>query len=48
MYEIFFIYSSVQGQLGFFQFLAIIDKTAMSIVEQVFLRGMSRSGIAES
>ena len=37
MYHIFFIYSSVERHLGSFQFLAIINKVAMNIVEQVFL-----------
>jgi hypothetical protein len=35
MYHIFCIYSSVEGHLGSFQLLAIINKTAMNIVELV-------------
>ena len=31
MYQIFFIHSSVEGHLGYFQLLAIINKTAMNI-----------------
>ena len=37
MYHIFCIHSSVEGHLGSFQFLAIINKAAMNIVEHVFL-----------
>ena len=37
MYHIFFIHSSVEGHLGCFQFLAIMNKAAMNIVEQVSL-----------
>ena len=37
MYHIFCIHSSVEGHLGSFQLLAIINKTAMNIVEHVFL-----------
>jgi hypothetical protein len=33
MYYIFCVHSSVEGHLGFFQLLAIINKAAMSIVE---------------
>jgi hypothetical protein len=35
MYHIFCIHSSVEGHLGSFQILAIINKTAMNIVEHV-------------
>jgi hypothetical protein len=35
MYHIFCIHSSVEGQLGSFQLLAIINKAAMNIVENV-------------
>jgi hypothetical protein len=35
MYHIFCIHSSVEGHLGSFQLLAIINKTAMNIVEHV-------------
>ena len=35
MYHIFCIHSSVEGQLGSFQLLAIISKAAMNIVEHV-------------
>ena len=37
MYHIFCIHSLVAGQLGCFQFLAIMNKAAMNIVEQVSL-----------
>jgi hypothetical protein len=38
MHHIFFIYSSVDEHIGFFfQFLAIMNKAAMKIVEKVFL-----------
>jgi hypothetical protein len=36
MYHIFCIHSSVEGHLGSFQLLAIINKAAMNIVEHVF------------
>ena len=49
------MYSSLEGHLGCFQFLAIMNKAAMNIVEQVSLwyggasfGYMPRSGIAES
>ena len=52
---IFCVHSSVEGHLGSFQFLAIINKAAMKIVEHVFLLPvrtssgyMPRRGIAES
>ena len=55
MYHIICIHSSVEEHLGSFQLLAIIDKAAMKIVEQVSLlyAGASfeyipRSGIAGS
>jgi hypothetical protein len=55
MYHIFFIHSSVEGHLGSFQLLAIINKAAMNIVEHVsfLLIGtssgyMPRRGIAGS
>ena len=35
MYYIFFIYSSDEGHLGRFQFLAIMNKAAMNIAEQI-------------
>jgi hypothetical protein len=35
MYHNFCIHSSVEGQLGSFQLLAIINKAAMNIVEHV-------------
>jgi hypothetical protein len=35
MYHIFCIHSSVEGHLGSFQLLAIINKAAMNIVENV-------------
>ena len=37
MYHIFFIHSLIEGYLGSFQFLAIMNKAAMNIVEQVFV-----------
>jgi hypothetical protein len=36
MYHIFCIHSSVEGHLGSFQLLAIINKAAMNIVEHVY------------
>jgi hypothetical protein len=55
MYHIFCIYSSVEGHLGSFQLLAIINKAAMNIVEHVSFLAvgtssgyMPRSGIAGS
>ena len=55
MYHVFCIHSSVEGHLGCFQLLAVIDKAAMNIVEPVSLiydgtsfRFMTRSGIAGS
>ena len=37
MYHICCIHSSVEGHLGSLQLLAIINKAAMNIVENVFL-----------
>jgi hypothetical protein len=37
MYHIFYIHSSVEGYVGSVQLLAIINKAAMNIVEQVSL-----------
>jgi hypothetical protein len=55
MYHIFCIHSSVEGHLGSFQLLAIINKAAMNIVEHVSLLQvgtssgyMPRRGIAGS
>jgi hypothetical protein len=55
MYHIFCIHSSVEGHVGCFQLLAIINKAAMNIVEHVSLLYdgessgyMPRSGIAGS
>jgi hypothetical protein len=55
MYHIFCIHSSVEGLLGSFQILAIINNAAMNIVEHVSLLyvgasfgNMPRSGIAGS
>jgi hypothetical protein len=55
MYHIFCIHSSVEGHLGSFQLLAIINKAAMNIVEHVPLLQvgassgyMPRTGIAGS
>jgi hypothetical protein len=45
MYHIFCIHSSVEGHLGSFQLLAIINKAAMNIVEHVsFLQVGTSSG----
>jgi hypothetical protein len=45
MYHIFCIHSSVEGHLGSFQLLAIINKAAMNIVEHVsFLTVGTSSG----
>jgi hypothetical protein len=55
MYHIFCIHSSVEGHLGSFQLLTIINKAAMNIVEHVSLLHVGassgylpRSGIAGS
>jgi hypothetical protein len=55
MYHIFCIHSSVEGHLGSFHLLAIINKGAMNIMEHMFLlhAGASsgyipRAGIAGS
>jgi hypothetical protein len=55
MYHNFFIHSSIEGHLGYFQLLAIINKASMNIVEHVFLLPvrtssgyMPRRGIAGS
>ena len=55
MYHIFCIHSSVEGHLGSFQLLAVINKAAMNIVECVSLLQvgtssgyMPRRGIAGS
>jgi len=55
MYNNFFIHSSIEGHLDCFQFLAIINKSVINIVEQVSLwdggasfGSMPRSGIARS
>jgi hypothetical protein len=55
MYHIFCIHSSVEGHLGYFKLLAIINKAAMNIIEHVSLlqvrtssRYMLRIGIAGS
>jgi hypothetical protein len=55
MYHIFYIHSSVEGHLGSFQLLVIINKAAMNIVEHVSLLQvgpssayMPRRGIAGS
>ena len=37
MYHIFFIHFSVEGQLGCFQVLAVMNNAAMNIVEQMLL-----------
>jgi hypothetical protein len=55
MYHIFCIHSSVEGHLGSFQLLAIINRASMNIVEHVSLLPvgtssgyMPRRGIAGS
>jgi hypothetical protein len=55
MSHVFCIHSSIEGHLGSFHILAIINKTAMNIVEHVFLlpfgissEYMPRKGIAGS
>ena len=37
MYHIFCIHSSIEGHLGSFELLAIINKAAMNIMEHVFV-----------
>jgi hypothetical protein len=44
MYHIFCIHSSVEGHLGSFQLLAIINKAAMNIVEHVSFLPVGTSG----
>jgi hypothetical protein len=48
MYHIFFIHSSVEGYLGYFQFLAIKNKAAMNTGEQVSLWSGASFGLAGS
>ena len=55
MYHIFYIHSFIEGHLGSFQLLAVINKAAVNIVEHVSLLHvgassgyMPRSGIAGS
>jgi hypothetical protein len=55
MYHIFCIHSSVEGHLGCFHLLAIINKAAMNIVDHISLlfvgtsfQYMTSSGIAVS
>jgi hypothetical protein len=43
MYHIFCIHSSVEGHLGSFQLLAIINKAAMTIVEHVSFLSLGTS-----
>jgi hypothetical protein len=45
MYHIFCIHYSVEGHLGSFQLLAIINKAAMNIVEHVSFLPVGTSGI---
>jgi hypothetical protein len=44
MYHVLCIHSSVEGHLGSFHQLAIINKAAMNIVEHVFLLPVGKSG----
>jgi hypothetical protein len=44
MYDIFCIHSPVEGHLGSFQLLAIINKSAMNVVEHVSLSVRTSSG----
>jgi hypothetical protein len=37
MYQISFVHSLIDGHLAYFQFLAVMNKADMNIVEQVFL-----------
>ena len=54
MYHIFFIHSSINGYLGCFHVLAILNNAAMDIGMHIsfqiilFSRYIPRSGIAES
>jgi hypothetical protein len=43
MYHIFCIYSSLEGHLGSFQLLAIINKAAMNVEEHVSLLYIGKS-----
>jgi hypothetical protein len=45
MYHIFCIHSSVEGHMGSFQLLAIINKAAMNIVEHVSLLHVGASSV---
>jgi hypothetical protein len=45
MYHIFCIHSSVEGHLGSFQLLAIINKSVMNIVEHVSLLRVGTSSV---
>jgi hypothetical protein len=51
MYHIFFIHSSLEEHLGYFQFLTIMKKAAMNVVEEMplwFFEYAQDSGIAGS
>lgn len=37
MYQIYYIHSSIEGHLGYFQFLAVMHRAAMDMAEQVSL-----------
>jgi hypothetical protein len=45
MYHIFCIHSSVEGHLGSFQLLAIINKAAMNIVEHMSFLPVGTSSV---
>jgi hypothetical protein len=48
MYHIFYIHSSVEGHLGSFQLLAIINKADINIVEHVSFLPVGTSGYMPS
>ena len=55
IHHVFFTYSSTEGHVSCFQFLGIISRAAMNMVEQVslwsekvYFEVMPKSGITES